>query len=112
MYHYCNKRQSPSASDSIPPNWFEAFQRLITYLEQIEAARKKVVFLDELPWLDTKRSDFMIAFLEHFWKGSPADDVELIQTLDASKLKSASIQGLLVRCLDGGSAGFKIPIRY
>ena len=76
-FHASLQRQSPSASDSIPPNWFEAFQRLINYLEQIKAARKKVVFLDELPWLDTKRSDFMIA-LEHFWNSWASNRKDII----------------------------------
>lgn len=76
-FHASLQRQSPSASDSIPSNWFEAFQRLITYLEQIEATRKKVVFLDELPWLDTKRSDFMIA-LEHFWNSWASNRKDII----------------------------------
>lgn len=76
-FHASLQRQSPSTSDSIPSNWFEAFQRLITYLEHIKAARKKVVFLDELPWLDTKRSDFMIA-LEHFWNSWASNRKDII----------------------------------
>ncbi len=49
----------------IPNNWFEAFQLLINYLEN-STAKRKVVFIDELPWLDTPRSDF-ISSLEYFW---------------------------------------------
>ena len=46
-------------------NWFDAFDQLKTYLSH---SRKKrlVVFIDELPWLDTQRSRFKTAF-EYFW---------------------------------------------
>ena len=47
-------------------NWIEAFFSLTDYLESIEKNEKKVIFMDELPWLDTRNSDF-ISGLEHFW---------------------------------------------
>lgn len=50
---------------STPNNWFEAIQLLINYLEK-STAKRKVIFIDELPWLDTTRSDF-ISSLEYFW---------------------------------------------
>ncbi|MFK7971605.1 MAG: ATP-binding protein [Bacteroidia bacterium] len=59
-------RQSPQTSPSSPKNWVEAFQALIDHLETFSGDEKKIVFLDELPWFDTARSDFMMA-LEHFW---------------------------------------------
>ena len=50
-----------------PSNWSEAFARLRDYLESRRRRRKKrVVFLDELPWLASRRSRFLPA-LEHFW---------------------------------------------
>ncbi len=60
------QRQSNATIDKVPKNWFSAFQLLIDHLENIKDQRKKVIFLDELPWLDTAKSDFMMA-LEHFW---------------------------------------------
>ena len=67
-----------SSPQSAPANWFEAFQRLISYLEQSKEKRK-VILLDELPWLDTHKSDFVSA-LEHFWNSWAAlrSDVLLI----------------------------------
>ena len=61
-----------------PSDWFEAFNRLKTVIAQ-SAAKKKVVFLDELSYLDTKGSRFVPA-LEHFWNGwaSARTDVLLI----------------------------------
>ncbi len=37
-----------------------------TFLNQKRSSSKKVVFLDELPWLNTPRSAF-VKHLEHFW---------------------------------------------
>jgi len=48
-------------------NWREAFFELREFLETIED-RKKIVFIDEVPWLDTAKSGFLPA-LEHFWNG-------------------------------------------
>ena len=52
-----------------PASWREAFRQLEQYLESPQSSRtgeKRVVFLDELPWLDTRRAKFCSA-LEHFW---------------------------------------------
>jgi len=48
-----------------PADWIAAFQLLITYLEKNSDTRK-IIFIDELPWMDTPKSDFVTA-LEHFW---------------------------------------------
>ncbi|MCR5517399.1 MAG: ATP-binding protein [Lachnospiraceae bacterium] len=50
----------------IPKNWIEAFFMLEKLLEQKDDGSRQVVFLDELPWLDTPRSGFLRAF-EGFW---------------------------------------------
>jgi len=59
-------------------NWFDAFDRLEDFVETLPIGRK-VLFLDELPWMDTGRGDFISA-LEHFWNGwaSARKDVLLI----------------------------------
>lgn len=64
---------------SIPQSWFEAFGQLKTYLKGFQKEEKKVVFIDEMPWLDTRQSDFLTAF-EWFWNGWGAsqDDLMLI----------------------------------
>ena len=65
-------------SESPPSSWFEAFQRLIAHLNTTRRKRK-VIFLDELPWLDTPKSEFVSA-LEHFWNSWAAlrSDILLI----------------------------------
>lgn len=46
-------------------NWMQAFGQLEKYLSSLKK-KKIVVFIDELPWLDTPRSRFIRA-LEFFW---------------------------------------------
>ena len=62
----------------IPPNWLTAFEQLISLLSKSKKKRK-VIFIDEISWLDTARSNFLMA-LEHFWNGwaSTRDDIMLI----------------------------------
>lgn len=60
-------------------DWFIAFRQLIELLESQGETQKKVIFLDELPWLDTRNSGFLSA-LEHFWNhwASARPDILLI----------------------------------
>ncbi len=65
-----------------PDSWAEAFRQLEQFLESTARKNKKskrVVFLDELPWLNTPRSRFLSG-LEHFWNswGSRHRDVILV----------------------------------
>lgn len=48
-------------------SWLEAFYHLEVFLEKRPRGRK-VVFLDEMPWMDTFKSGFLSA-LEGFWNG-------------------------------------------
>lgn len=61
-----------------PCNWLEAFFILENYLEKLNQGTK-ILFFDELPWLDTGKSDFLSA-LEHFWNSwaSARNDIKLI----------------------------------
>lgn len=47
-------------------SWQEAFQALGQLISGKK--RRRIVFMDELPWMDTHKSDFVPAF-EHFWNG-------------------------------------------
>jgi uncharacterized protein len=49
-----------------PNSWIEAFHLLGQALETLRKTEKKIIFFDELPWLDTKRSNF-VAGLSYFW---------------------------------------------
>jgi len=60
-------------------NWSEAFDNLKTLIESSKMKGKKVVFLDEVPWMNTPKSGFLSA-LDHFWNRyiSARKDVLLI----------------------------------
>jgi uncharacterized protein len=78
-FHNAYLRLQPDNAPKNPPkNWFEAFHRLSLALEQ-QQSEKKVIFLDELPWLDTPQSKFISA-LEYFWNSwaSARTDILLI----------------------------------
>lgn len=69
---------------TIPEDWSAAFARLRALLESDGVYRdpvsnRRVVFLDEVPWMDGKRSDFRAA-LDLFWNtwGSTQEDLLLI----------------------------------
>lgn len=54
-----------------PQSWLEAFFQLKDYLASL-GDRRKVVFIDELPWFDTPRSNFISA-IELFWNQWASD---------------------------------------
>jgi uncharacterized protein len=60
-----------------PQNWLETFNILANELKKIQG--KKIIFMDELPWFDTKKSDFMTG-LEFFWNSyaSSQADIKMI----------------------------------
>ena len=65
--------------------WLESFEQLIHLLSNKKQKGKKVVFIDEMPWMDTARSGFVQA-LEFFWNSwaSAQKDILLIVCGSAS----------------------------
>lgn len=65
--------------ETCPKSWLEAFRLLEKLLTKKDDGSRQVVFIDELPWMDTPRSRFIPAF-EHFWNGwaSKHDNLMLI----------------------------------
>lgn len=49
-----------------PNSWQEAFNQLRRKAEELAPEKKIILFLDELPWLASPRSNFL-ASLEHVW---------------------------------------------
>lgn len=49
-----------------PATWQQAFVVLRECLDTLKTSEKKVLFFDELPWLDTHKSGFVSAF-GYFW---------------------------------------------
>lgn len=62
----------------IPANWMDAFGLLKQLIKQSTDV-KKVIFIDEIPWMDAPHSDFFSA-LEFFWNAfaSARKDILLI----------------------------------
>ncbi len=65
--------------DKKPETWIEAFSLLIQFLKNKNDGNRQVVFIDELPWLDTTRSNFIGAF-SWFWNewGCKQDNLMVI----------------------------------
>ncbi|MDE5609599.1 MAG: AAA family ATPase [Bacteroidales bacterium] len=65
-------------AQSAPQNWTDAFFMLREFVAS-KPKGKKVIFLDELPWMDGRQSSFLPAF-ENFWNAwaSARKDILLI----------------------------------
>lgn len=73
-------RRYGKVGQKTPIDWLSAFDDLRDLLEEKmrdEPQKRQVVFIDELPWLDTPRSGFVMAF-EHFWNGWCAGQTNLM----------------------------------
>ena len=66
-FHFSLIRHGMEGGEA-PRSWMEAFFRLEQFLERQDNGSRQVVFIDELPWMDTPRSGFLTA-LEAFWNG-------------------------------------------
>ena len=60
-------------------NWRQAFNALERFIVAGGSRRKKVIFIDEMPWMDTPKSKFVMWF-EAFWNGwcSARKDVVMV----------------------------------
>jgi AAA+ ATPase superfamily predicted ATPase len=70
------KKYLPDGSTTSPDSWFAAFEHLEKLLSKTKN-QKKIIFLDELPWLDTPQSGFIPA-LEHFWNSFASGRKDII----------------------------------
>lgn len=62
---YHTLRRYDNSVSTMLSDWMDAFEMLISYLESL-SQKRKVVFIDELPWMDTPGAHFVSA-LKHFW---------------------------------------------
>lgn len=60
-----------------PRTWYEAFNMLRDLLEKVRVKGKRVVFIDELPWMDSRGSN-LVSALEHFWNDWAATQNDLV----------------------------------
>lgn len=63
-------------------NWLEAFEDLKDLIRASNEERK-IIFIDELSWMDTKSSDLIVA-LEHFWNGWASARKDIVLIISAS----------------------------
>lgn len=91
-----------------PKDWMEAFDRLSTLLSTQDNNQRQVVFIDEMPWMDTPRSGFITAF-EHFWNGWGAGQENLMLIVCGSA--TSWIQDNLINSYGGLYARLNAEIR-
>ena len=80
MYYHIGRCKAPCCKKTNESTYNEFIEEICSLLEgkgeetvkklqgQMKEAAKKVVFLDEIPWMDAPKSNFVSA-LEHFWNG-------------------------------------------
>ncbi len=80
------KRTNGKKETQPPLTWQDAFRYLAHYLKTLTKKKlKHVVFIDEMPWIDSPKSNFITA-LEYFWNqhASNMDNILLIACGSAS----------------------------
>ncbi len=78
LTHFRESLLEAGFNGKAPKDWFAAFHALREVVAK-SAQRRKIVFIDELPWMDTAKSGFLLA-LETFWNewASARKDIVLI----------------------------------
>jgi uncharacterized protein len=77
---FVGKIQELSNTDfdiAVPDDWVDAFTLLKQFLNQKRSTKKKILFIDEFPWLDGHKSGFLRAF-EFFWNDWAVDQNILV----------------------------------
>lgn len=78
LENFSNALSEYSGEDcGTPKDWYDAFRKLKQYLKNINRPGRKIVFFDEMPWMDTQKSDFVSA-LENFWNGWGSGEKDLM----------------------------------
>ncbi len=70
-------------SFAAPTSWLQAFEQLIAFLAPKLKKQKKVLFIDEFPWLHTPKSGFKEAF-DHFWNQWACNQKNLVVVICGS----------------------------
>ena len=91
------RRFMPEAKMAVPRNWSEAFSALQKEIERVDG--KVVLFLDELPWLATRRSGMMFE-IDHYWNNKWAGMSNIILVL------CGSASSWIIRKIIKGKGGF------
>lgn len=77
----CLSQAYESSMALLPPtSWLQAFAMLEAFLDKKRRSKKKkVIFIDEFPWIATRRSKFLMAF-ENFYNSyvTKRDDIAIV----------------------------------
>ena len=63
---YASLQRYGMEESSCPKSWMEAFRLLGELLDQIDDGKRQLIFIDELPWMDTPRSKFLMGFCRKY----------------------------------------------
>lgn len=80
-FHYSLSAKGMNVTQ--PSSWLEAYHQLQQYIDQLNSKKKKVIFIDEFPWLATRRSKFLMAF-ENFWNSYASKRRDLVVVICGS----------------------------
>ena len=79
LQHFAEQLKLYSKSSYAPElkNWEEAFSQLKELIISLPTTKRKVIFFDEMPWIDTPKSSF-VAALEYFWNAWAAQRNDIL----------------------------------
>ncbi len=85
MSSFINSLKSSGVEDpnELPTSWFDAFLLLEKYIESSKENDKKIIFIDELAWMDVEGYDFYEAFSK-FWNVWCFNRIDIILVVAAS----------------------------
>jgi uncharacterized protein len=76
-YFYSDKKNTK------PKNWYAAFDQLEKGISAMKSKKKKVIFLDELPWMASSNLRFKKAF-GHFWNSWASKRNDIVVVISGS----------------------------
>ncbi len=82
FYNEISKKSKKFLKKEPLTNWMEAFNMLGEYIDSLKST-KKVVFIDEFPWMYTHKSKFVQMF-GHFWNSYCAKRNDLVVVICGS----------------------------
>lgn len=79
LQRFSHQLQEFSGSTYLPAlnSWEDAFEALKALIKSRSPQERKVIFFDEMPWIDTPRSSFVDA-LEYFWNAWAAQRTDIL----------------------------------
>ena len=84
LEHFADDLRHVYKSDLVTPaSWKEAFGMLRSFIESRPMEERQLIFIDEIPWMDSPKSDFLPSF-EYFWNSFGAQQSNLMMIVCGS----------------------------